>query len=84
MKAPWRKVITSTWGTRGVTLADNNWRSGTGRYWYLTLDCGHKAIRPFRYFRCTGFTTYRLEDALPSPTKVRCSDCVLTAERTGI
>lgn len=72
---PWRKVIKSTWGSRGVHMGERNWRSGTGRYWFLILACQHKAVRPFRYFQCTGFTRFNFEDALPAPKRVRCSEC---------
>lgn len=73
---PWRMVVKATWQHRGIVMSERNWRSGTGRYWFLQPECGHVEIRPFRYFQCTGFTTYTIEDALPAPRKVRRSQIV--------
>ena len=72
---PWRKVVKSTWGNMGVHNNERNPRAGTGRHWFLTLECGHEEIRAFRYFQCTGVTHFNLHDALPAPKRVRCSRC---------
>jgi hypothetical protein len=72
---PWKKVIRAEAGRRGVHMGERNWRSGTGWYWFLTLECGHEEIRSCRYFQCTGFTMYTRADLLPAPKKARCSQC---------
>jgi hypothetical protein len=42
---PWRKVVDST--MREGTLTFN--RQFKGRWWILTLECGHKVDRPVKY-----------------------------------
>ncbi len=75
----WRRVIKATWGGVGVVQNERNWRSGTGRYWFMTLECGHEAIRPFRYFRCTGGVRFLFSDARPAPKRVKCGVCTQTS-----
>jgi hypothetical protein len=76
---PWREVTAASWYSgRGSLLGPDTARRG--RWWDLTLTCGHRAERTVRYrpqaHPQRGGTQHRSgRDVLPPPRRVRCAAC---------
>lgn len=59
-----------------------------GRWWNLTLECGHDDVRPVSYERRAGVRwggkrtepVRSIDDVAPAPRRILCEECGLTAQ----
>jgi hypothetical protein len=82
--APWRMVTQATL-EEGTSNMLNAAQSRTGRSWGLRLSCGHETFRDVTYTPHPQRGQHRQRsylDLKPAPTRVRCSQCRKTQEKS--